>query len=306
MIWSLTIDRGATTLAIFTRSRGAYAWPLPKSATVDLDQRGLGGSWYDAAKPGQGFEIEIYPDVGGAGRGLLFAGWFTYDMNAAGGKRWYVLSGDAVRGAANATLDVFAPAGGNFDAPPVIGAGARVGRATIAFADCDHASLSYALDDGRSGTIELSRLTPNATCGGAAAPSTAAFSGSWYDPQLGGQGLIFDFSPAIHNVFAAWYTYAPNGAQTSGGASQRWYTLQSDSFAAGTASLAEIPIYETSGGVFDRVSPTTTTPVGTASITLRSCTSMSLGYRFTSGELAGRTRTIELARTGPAPAGCAL
>lgn len=29
MIWDMSIDRGATTLAVFTRSRGAYAWPLP-------------------------------------------------------------------------------------------------------------------------------------------------------------------------------------------------------------------------------------------------------------------------------------
>ena len=30
MIWSLSIDRGFTTLAAFTRSRGAWAWPLPQ------------------------------------------------------------------------------------------------------------------------------------------------------------------------------------------------------------------------------------------------------------------------------------
>jgi hypothetical protein len=29
MIWDLTIDRGATTLAAWTRSRGAWVWPLP-------------------------------------------------------------------------------------------------------------------------------------------------------------------------------------------------------------------------------------------------------------------------------------
>lgn len=29
MIWDLQIDRGMTTLAVFTRSRGAYVWPLP-------------------------------------------------------------------------------------------------------------------------------------------------------------------------------------------------------------------------------------------------------------------------------------
>jgi hypothetical protein len=29
MIWDMSIDRGATTLAVFTRGRGAFAWPLP-------------------------------------------------------------------------------------------------------------------------------------------------------------------------------------------------------------------------------------------------------------------------------------
>ena len=31
MIWDMQIDQGQTTLALFTRSRGAYAWPLPSS-----------------------------------------------------------------------------------------------------------------------------------------------------------------------------------------------------------------------------------------------------------------------------------
>jgi uncharacterized repeat protein (TIGR01451 family) len=29
MIWDMAVDRGGTTLALFTRGRGAYAWPLP-------------------------------------------------------------------------------------------------------------------------------------------------------------------------------------------------------------------------------------------------------------------------------------
>ncbi len=29
MIWDMTVDRGSTTLALFTRGRGVYAWPLP-------------------------------------------------------------------------------------------------------------------------------------------------------------------------------------------------------------------------------------------------------------------------------------
>lgn len=47
MIWDMAVDRGNTTLALFTRSRGAYVWPLPAataySATLgpDSDQTTL-------------------------------------------------------------------------------------------------------------------------------------------------------------------------------------------------------------------------------------------------------------------------
>jgi len=37
MIWSFAIDRGYTTLAAFTRSRGAWAWPLPQPAGGSAD-----------------------------------------------------------------------------------------------------------------------------------------------------------------------------------------------------------------------------------------------------------------------------
>src|SRR6185312_12831621 len=37
MVWSLSIDRGFTTLAVFTRSRGAWAWPLPVPSSTSAD-----------------------------------------------------------------------------------------------------------------------------------------------------------------------------------------------------------------------------------------------------------------------------
>jgi uncharacterized repeat protein (TIGR01451 family) len=36
MIWDMAIDRGNTTLALFTRGRGAYAWPLPSAPVTAL------------------------------------------------------------------------------------------------------------------------------------------------------------------------------------------------------------------------------------------------------------------------------
>ena len=38
MIWDMQIDRGATTLSLWTRSRGAYVWALPTKRLVKLDQ----------------------------------------------------------------------------------------------------------------------------------------------------------------------------------------------------------------------------------------------------------------------------
>jgi YVTN family beta-propeller protein len=52
---------------------------------VNLNQRGLTGSWYNPRVSGQGLVMESSPDVNGTGHGRLFAGWFTYDVTAAGG-----------------------------------------------------------------------------------------------------------------------------------------------------------------------------------------------------------------------------
>ena len=38
MIWDMQIDRGATTLSLWTRSRGAYVWPLPSAPVNRLSQ----------------------------------------------------------------------------------------------------------------------------------------------------------------------------------------------------------------------------------------------------------------------------
>ena len=47
MIWDMSVDRGATTLAIFTRSRGAWALPLP---TVSNTQVTLFSDDFETAK----------------------------------------------------------------------------------------------------------------------------------------------------------------------------------------------------------------------------------------------------------------
>jgi pseudomonalisin len=281
-------------------------------SAVNLDQHGITGSWYNPATSGQGFEIEVYPDLGGAGQGLLFAGWFTYDTSAAGGRRWYALSGNVNSASAAATLSILAVESGNFNAAPSVAANGTVGQATIKLSDCNTGTLAYIFTDGsgRSGTIPLARLTPNVTCSttgdNGSAASDYLLSGNWYNPNTSGQGLIFDFSPAINNVFAAWYTFAPNGQQLGGAASQNWFTLQSGQFAPGTTALNNIAIAETSGGVFNSPTATSSTQVGTANIAFQNCDAMTLTYHFTSGQNQGLSGAINLVRAGPTPAGCSL
>ncbi|HET7529697.1 MAG TPA: hypothetical protein VFJ98_01935 [Mycobacteriales bacterium] len=38
MVWDMQIDRGATTLSVWTRGRGAYVWPLPSGRLHRVDQ----------------------------------------------------------------------------------------------------------------------------------------------------------------------------------------------------------------------------------------------------------------------------
>jgi hypothetical protein len=277
---------------------------------LKVDQHGLTGSWYNPATGGQGIEVEMYPDLAGPGKGVLFGGWFTFDTSAAGGQRWYALQG-TTNDTTTITLDIATGYAGNFAAPPAV-TGTVVGQAALQFSDCNNATLTYNFSDGsgRSGSIPLTRLTANVTCaiGGdnGTAPADYALSGSWFDAAAAGQGLIFDINPIQTYLFAAWYTFAPNGAQSGGPASQRWYTLQSGQFAHGTTALQGIGIYTATGGVFNDPTATTTSQVGTADIVFANCNAMTLSYAFTSGENQGLSGTIHLSRTGPTPAGCGL
>ncbi len=280
---------------------------------LNLDQHGLTGVWYNPATSGQGLLVETYPDLFGSGHGYLAAGWYTFDLTAAGGQRWYTVQGDAINGSVSVPLTIYTSTGGNFNAPPAISA-AAVGTATLSFSDCTHGTLAYHFTDGRpDGSIPLTRLDTNITCtsSGDSANATANYllSGAWYDSThtTSGQGFFFDFSPALTTLFGAWYTYSPNGASIGGGASQRWYTIQDNAFIPGTLSKNGLPIYETKGGTFNTAGGASAgSPVGTANIVINSCTSMMLNYTFTAGTNVGLSGAVNLTRVVAAPAGCNL
>ena len=310
-IIDLSVNVVTGTISVGTQPTYSAITSSAGVSVKNLDQHGLTGTWYNPSTSGQGFMIEVYPDTNGIGQGVLSAGWFTFDVTAAGGQRWYTLQGDVSSTSSTAALTIYTDTGGNFNAAPTVSA-TQVGQATLKFTDCTHGLLNYTFSDGsnRAGTIPLVRATANTTCStngdNGAAASDYLLSGGWYNPSTSGQGFMFDINPKQSVLSAAWYTYSPTGAQTGGGASQRWYTIQTHQFAAGATSMNNIPIYATTGGVFDDPTPATTAPVGTANIAFQSCSAMTLAYTFTSGTNQGLSGTINLSRPGPTPAGCSL
>jgi sugar lactone lactonase YvrE len=121
---------------------------------------GMTGAWFNPDTAGQGILIEPIPSVT-----TLFAAWFTFDE--AGNKigapehRWFTLQGGYQGGQAD--LQIFLNSGGVFDSPEPVSTD-PVGTATLQFFDCTTAEFTYAFDSGPSGTIPLSRLTPDTVC----------------------------------------------------------------------------------------------------------------------------------------------
>ncbi len=279
------------------------------ASTFNLDQHGLSGSWANAATDSQGVLMTVWPDLVGPGRGSLFGGWFTFDVSAAGGQRWYTVQGDVTDSDDSATMPIYRTEGGAFDTGQATST-AAVGQAVMHFDDCTHGSLTYTFTDGsgRSGTIPLTRLLANVNCtadGTNTGGGAYLRSGAWADLGNSGQGVVMDINPPQGVFFAAWYTFLANAGQNAGSAAQHWYTLQAaipNSFSA----LNDVGIFESTGGVFDQHATTTTAPVGTADITWQSCSSATMAYTFTAGPNAGLSGTLDLTRLGPVPAGCSL
>jgi hypothetical protein len=308
------VDRnGNPTPATPTNFAGATITlsPTPPPTTPDLNQHGLTGSWFEPATNGQGVELEVYPNLAAPGTSTIQGAWFTYDVPPTGGAdhdRWYTFSGNGQSGMTSVPITIYRNVGGNFNALPITAA-AVVGSGTLSFTDCSNGTLAYAFSDGsgRTGSIALTRLTPNVTCTVGTTPGINTdfdYSGNWFDATTSGQGFVFDVNPLAPVFFLTWYTYAPAG-QAAGAAGQRWFTGQSSTFGAGARTVA-LTLFETTGGAFDQAStpPPATVAVGTATVTLASCGSAQMQFNFTGGSSAGKAGTIALSRVGPTPPGC--
>jgi hypothetical protein len=177
---------------------------------------GHGGHWFDPARDGEGFALEILDNDGA----LLY--WFTYDET--GQQRWLTAVGRTQRDADGDYLDfpqLVVTRGGrfgpNFDPAQV--ERRAVGTATLRFADCDSGEFSFSAF-GQALTLPLRRLahTMGMPCEsrngvpGRVSTVAAGQSGSWFDPGHSGEGYSLQWlNPG--SALVTWYSYDTDGEQ---------------------------------------------------------------------------------------------
>ncbi len=133
--------------------------------------------------------------------------------------------------------------------------------------------------------VALAALPPAAT-----GPSLNqhGISGFWYNPSSNGQGLAVEvypnfIAPNVGLVAGSWYTFAP--APAGGPARQRWYTF--DGTAPTGAATTQLTVRRNVDGNFAQAPPTAAAAVGTAALTMTSCTTGTLSYALNDGSGSG-------------------
>ena len=144
-----------------------------QSALSFLINAGLNGAWFNAATLGQGFFLEVFPDIP-----LVFLAWFTYDTTQTQtlevaatenplakifaaqvgdeNHRWLTAQGAFVGD--TATLNVNLTQGGLFDDPQPT-TNTPEGTITLTFQDCSSGTVDYEFTAADvSGSVPISRL----------------------------------------------------------------------------------------------------------------------------------------------------
>ena len=120
----------------------------------------------------------------------------------------------------------------------------------------------------------------------------AGLNDAWYNAHTDGQGFLITVFPDIREMFVAWFTYdveRPPEDVTAmlGEPGHRWLTAQGP-YSGDTANLT---IYETKGGVFDKAEPVAFNDGigdGTMTIEFADCTEGLVTYEITSLGISGK------------------
>jgi peptidyl-prolyl cis-trans isomerase A (cyclophilin A) len=123
---------------------------------------GLNDAWSNAATRGQGFFVNVFPEIG-----KLFLAWFTYDTERPGdnasavlgesGHRWLTAFGSYSGNSAQ--LDVEITRGGVFDSAVPAPSQVTDGTISLEFSDCENGTVTYDIPSiNRQGVIPIKRI----------------------------------------------------------------------------------------------------------------------------------------------------
>ena len=260
---------------------------------------GHSGAWFNEDTSGQGQFIDIVPEDQ-----FMFISWFTFTEAASDNpneQHWYTAQGNY--SGDTAVLDLFETLGGKFDDPQEVTT-TQVGEVILSFSNCEQGQMTYLFDNEElQGEFPLMRVIPGSEniCEGLSGNNTqavdinAGMDGAWFNSGTSGQGYFIDAhtGPEGANfIFVSWFTF---GDETASG--QRWLTAQGEF----EGSMAEIPVFETTGGSFDDPEPISTTEVGTMTLDFTDCSNAQLTYSLPAEAVEG-----DIAITRVIPGGKAL
>jgi hypothetical protein len=149
-------------LGFYAISADGSGLMLPTEPPFNTLNPGLNGSWYNPETDGQGFFIEIFPELG-----TMFVAWFTFDTTPAGSEetavigdpnhRWYTAQGPYDGTAGELTL--YNTEGGIFNQNTQT-SNTAVGTLNIDFDGCRTAVVEFDIPANNiSGTIPLTRIS---------------------------------------------------------------------------------------------------------------------------------------------------
>lgn len=207
--------------ALFAHAHDEPPGPGPGPTGTYWAGPALSGSWFDTARNGEGFVLEVLAD------GSAVAVWFTYPpAGEAGEQAWLIGQGGRLVGN-RIVFDLVTRTRGGvwgdaFD--PARIENVTWGTFEFEFTDCTHATLRYTGPAGwGSGSQTLSRLTAldELGCDGARATTASGAralaglrskSGPWFVSTRSGEGWFVEELPGGVSV-VYWFTYDPQGNQ---------------------------------------------------------------------------------------------
>lgn len=185
----------------------------PRNEAVPALDGRFSGNWYDPDRSGEGWLIEVLDD-----RTALVYG-FTYPAAGLAGDQLWLLGTGTISGDGIAVDEMYSMRGGDFGTDFNSGQARFVpwGRVDIVFEQCGAARLRFeGPGDYGSGERQLVQLlhlgdqqcdAPGDDPGG-----SGALSGSWYDPEQPGQGLVVNTRGDGFSTLT-FFSYAPESGE---------------------------------------------------------------------------------------------